>query len=142
MKVFKQPKIRQVSISYSMDRACLNYVSVNLMCLLFLDIIQNQMTQVFMRQLVDKLGSTIQNEYSSRIQTKVAIFVVFLIVTLAAFFLFWIPFLNSLNFQIYKTKLMLMIIPLEILMKIKNVAKVLQSQSFLTNNSKKRSKNE
>lgn len=29
---------------------------------------------------------------------------------------------------------MLMIIPLEILMKIKNVAKVLQSQSFMANN--------
>jgi len=65
------------------------------------------------------------------------VFICFLIAILIAFFLFWLPFLNDLNYQIYKTKLMLMIIPLEILMKIKNVSKVLQSQTFLnsSNNS-------
>jgi hypothetical protein len=52
---------------------------------------------------------------------------VYLIVVLIAFIVFWLPFLNGLNFQIYKTKLMLMIIPLEVLIKIKNVSKVLQS---------------
>ena len=68
------------------------------------------------------------------IERKIAIFICFLIVLFFGFFLFWIPFLNGLNLQIYKTKLMLMIIPLEVLMKIKNVGKVLQSQNFLTNN--------
>jgi len=61
------------------------------------------------------------------IEQKIAIFSCFLIFVLFAFFLFWLPFLNGLNYQIYKTKLMLMIIPLEILMKIKNVGKVLKS---------------
>ena len=59
-------------------------------------------------------------------------FIVFIIVILIAFIIFWLPLINSLNYQISKTKLMLMIIPLEVLMKIKNVAKVLQSQSFMT----------
>jgi hypothetical protein len=58
-------------------------------------------------------------------------------VVLIAFIIFWLPFLNGLNLQIYKTKLMLMIIPLEVLIKIKNVAKVLQSQSFITTSQKK-----
>ena len=56
----------------------------------------------------------------------------FLIVILMSFVVFWLPFLNALNNQIYKTKLMLMIIPLEILLKIKNVGKVLQSQNFIS----------
>lgn len=56
----------------------------------------------------------------------------FLIVVLMSFVVFWLPFLNALNNQIYKTKLMLMIIPLEILLKIKNVGKVLQSQNFIS----------
>jgi len=38
---------------------------------------------------------------------------------------------NKLNNDIYKTKLMLMIIPLELLMKLKNVSKVLQNQNFM-----------
>jgi hypothetical protein len=47
------------------------------------------------------------------------------IVVLVAFVLFWLPFLSGLNLQIYKTKLMLLIIPLDVLLKIKNVTKVL-----------------
>lgn len=63
----------------------------------------------------------------------------FVIVVLISFILFWLPFLNGLNYQIYKTKLMLMIIPLEVLVKIKNVTKVLQSQSFMAQSQKKSS---
>ena len=87
--------------------------------------IQNFVNQQFLRQLVSSLGSSIQSDFSNRTQRKIAIFIVFLIVVLVAFVVFWLPFLNGLNYQIYKTKLMLMIIPLEVLMKIKNVGKVL-----------------
>ena len=80
-----------------------------------------------MRELVKKLSESIQDEFGFRTERKIALFIVFLIVLLIAFIVFWLPFLNGLNYQIYKTKLMLMIIPLEILMKIKNVGKVLQS---------------
>jgi hypothetical protein len=55
----------------------------------------------------------------------------FLIVVLLAYVSIWIPLVHSLNNEIYKTKLMLMIIPLEILMRMKNVGKVLQSQNFI-----------
>jgi len=84
-----------------------------------------------MRALVQELNNTIQSEYSLFVQRKIALFIVFLIVFLIAFIIIWLPFLNDLNYQIYKTKLMLMIIPLEILMKIKNVGKVLQSQALM-----------
>ena len=96
-----------------------------------------------MRELIDKMSDTIQAAYKFMSERKIALFIVFLIVILIAFILFWIPFLNGLNYQIYKTKLMLMIIPLEILMKIKNVGKVLQSQAFMNNaNQGKKRKNE
>lgn len=90
-----------------------------------------------MRSLVAQLGTSIQTEFSFRTERKIAIFIVFLIVVLIAFIVFWLPFLNGLNLQIYKTKLMLMIIPLEVLIKIKNVGKVLQSQSFINTSQKK-----
>jgi hypothetical protein len=92
-----------------------------------------------MRSLVSQLSTSIQAEFSFRTERKIAIFIVFLIVVLIAFIVFWLPFLNGLNLQIYKTKLMLMIIPLEVLIKIKNVGKVLQSQSFITTSQKKSS---
>lgn len=91
-----------------------------------------------MRQLVSKLGDSIQNEFSFYSERKIALFIVFLIVLLISFIIFWLPFLNGLNYQIYKTKLILMIIPLEILMKIKNVGKVLQSQSFIQSSKKRK----
>jgi hypothetical protein len=49
----------------------------------------------------------------------------FLIIMLLAYVSIWLPLVSSLNNEIYKTKLMLMIIPLEILMRMKNVGKVL-----------------
>ena len=90
-----------------------------------------------MRDLVSTLATSIQDEFSLMIERKIAIFACFIIALLICFVIFWIPFLNGLNYQIYKTKLMLMIIPLEILIKIKNVGKVLQSQAFIGNNNNK-----
>ncbi len=87
-----------------------------------------------MRDLVSSFSTSIQAEFQFRTERKIAIFIVYLIVVLIAFIVFWLPFLNGLNFQIYKTN---MIIPLEVLIKIKNVGKVLQSQSFMTQNTKK-----
>lgn len=43
----------------------------------------------------------------------------------------WLPLVNQLNAQINKTKLMLMIVPIELLMRMKNVGKVLQSQDLI-----------
>ena len=79
----------------------------------------------FMKELVKSLTDSILAEFSYMTERKIALFIVFIIVILIGFMIFWLPFINSLNNQIYKTKLMLMIIPLEILMKIKNVGKVL-----------------
>lgn len=90
-----------------------------------IDIVQNFVTQKFMRQLVSALSTSIQDEFSFRQQTKILVFILFVILLLISFVLVWIPFINGLNLQIYKTKLMLMIIPLEVLLKIKNVGKVL-----------------
>lgn len=49
----------------------------------------------------------------------------FLILLLLAYVSVWLPLINQLNAQINKTKLMLMIVPIEILMRMRSVAKVL-----------------
>ena len=55
----------------------------------------------------------------------------FLIMLMLAYVIVLIPLVNQLNAQINKTKLMLMIVPIELLMKMKNIGKVLQSQDLI-----------
>ena len=65
--------------------------------------------------------------------------IIFLVVLLIVFVSVWMPLTSNMNNDIYKTKMMLMIIPLDILQNIKNVEKVLQSSSnnFLKNDKEK-----
>ncbi len=80
-----------------------------------------------MRQLVSTLNASIIENLNNSLQERLFLLILFLIVILLSYVSIWVPLVNSLNNQIYKTKLMLMIIPLEILMRMKNVGKVLQS---------------
>ena len=84
-------------------------------------------TEVFMRQLVQSLTDTVVSWLDTRIQRTLFLLIFFLILLMLAYVSVWIPLINQLNAQINKTKLMLMIVPIEILMRIKNVGKVLQS---------------
>ena len=43
----------------------------------------------------------------------------------------WVPLVGQLNGQINRTKLMLMIVPIEVLMRMKSVAKVLEGSQDL-----------
>lgn len=89
--------------------------------------IQNKFIQTFMRMLIDTFAKDLNNTLDARAQNRIFLLILFLILILLAYVALWIPLVNSLTSQIYKTKLMLMIIPLEILMRMKNVGKVLQS---------------
>ena len=84
-----------------------------------------------MRVIVDSLVSSIGSSIEDRVQRKIFTLILFLIALLLVYVSVWVPLVNSLNTQIFKTKLMLMIIPLEILMLMKNVGKVLQSKNIL-----------
>lgn len=88
---------------------------------------------------MDDISESIVGDLDIRVQNRLFLLILFLILLLLAFVALWLPLVNSLTNQIYKTKLMLMIIPLEILMRMKNVGKVLQSQNFIQEKSNTRS---
>lgn len=90
-----------------------------------IDVIQNDFTQLFYRRLVDTLVRTILEDFDVLVQRKLFLLIFFLVLLLLAYVIVWLPLVNNLNNQIYKTKLMLMIVPLEILMRLKSVDKVL-----------------
>lgn len=84
-----------------------------------------------MKKLVALLTQTITSAIDSRIQRTLFLLIFFLILVLLAYVIVWIPLVQSLNNQINKTKLMLMIVPIEILMRMKSVAKVLEGSTDL-----------
>jgi cytochrome c biogenesis protein CcdA len=90
-------------------------------------ILQRYFVEPQMRRLVSSLNSSIIDGLNSLIQRTLFLLIFFLILLLLAYVAVWIPLVNQLNTQINKTKLMLMIVPIELLMKMKNIGKVLQS---------------
>jgi len=98
----------------------------------------NNYISTLMRELIAVEKEEIRVEVSTRREIRIGIFMCFVLLILALFFFFWVPFLNGLNNEIYKTKLMLLIIPLEILVKNKSVGKVLQSQNIIGANGAKK----
>ena len=55
----------------------------------------------------------------------------YLILLMLAYVTVWVPLINSLSGQISKAKLMLLFVPIEILVKMKSIAKVLNSSELL-----------
>ena len=93
-------------------------------------LIQHKFVQPLMRELVSLLVTSVEEQFISQVERRLATFICFIIALLIAFVIVWLPFVNNLNNQIYKSKSMLMIIPIEILVKMRNVQKIIQSQSF------------
>ena len=84
-------------------------------------LIQHKFVQPLMRELVSLLVTSVEEQFISQVERRLATFICFIIALLIAFVIVWLPFVNNLNNQIYKSKSMLMIIPIEILVKMRNV---------------------
>jgi len=61
-----------------------------------------------------------------------AFFVVFIVMLLLLYVIIWLPFVNGLTNDILHTKKMLMLIPLELLLNMKSVAKRLNDHLKLS----------
>ena len=62
-----------------------------------------------------------------------AAFIIFIIALIIAYLVLWIPFINKLNREIWKTKSMLTIIPIDVIIKIPRIQEFINSQSFFQN---------
>jgi len=56
-----------------------------------------------------------------------AAFIIFIIALAVAYLILWTPFVNRLNREIWRTKSMLTIIPIEVIMKIPRIQEFLHS---------------
>ncbi len=86
------------------------------------------------------LQDTLQTSVSSSTETRLAIFTLFIVALIFLFVIVWLPFINGLATEVHQTKRILMLIPIELLGGMKNVAMLLQSEGVRTamNNAKKK----
>ena len=96
-----------------------------------LDLMQSVFTEPLMLQLSKALVGDIETSTNARIQRTLFLLIFFLVLLMLAYVAVWIPLVNQLNGQINRTKLMLMIVPIEVLMRMKSVAKVLEGSQDL-----------
>ena len=92
---------------------------------------QSVFTEPLMLQLSKALVGDIETSTNARIQRTLFLLIFFLVLLMLAYVAVWIPLINQLNGQINRTKLMLMIVPIEVLMRMKSVAKVLEGSQDL-----------
>ena len=62
-------------------------------------------------------------------QRTLFLLIFFLVLLLLGYVAAWIPLVSQLNAQINKTKLMLMIVPMDLLMRMKGIAQVLEGSA-------------
>ena len=86
-----------------------------------LDLMQSVFTEPLMLQLSKALVGDIETSTNARIQRTLFLLIFFLVLLMLAYVAVWIPLVNQLNGQINRTKLMLMIVPIEVLMRMKSV---------------------
>ena len=78
-----------------------------------------------MENLVSTLQSSIQTSVSSSQETRLAIFTLFIVALLFLFVVVWLPFINGLSTEVHQTKRILLLIPIELLIGMKQVAMLL-----------------
>ena len=88
-------------------------------------------TEPLLRDLVSKLITELASDIEARIQRCLFLMIFYLILLMLAYVIVWVPLISSLTDEISKAKLMLMIVPIEILVKMKSIAKVLNSSELL-----------
>ena len=69
------------------------------------------------RLTINSLNKYLNEEY----QKYIIIIIIYICIITISFFLIWVPFVNTLNKNIYRTKNMLSIIPIEVLSSISNI---------------------
>ena len=86
----------------------------------------------FKKLTIDSLNKYLNDEYQ-----KYNIFIIiYLCIIIIGFFLFWVLFVNKLNSTIYRTKNMLIIIPIEVLYSTSNIENIKINKLIINNHLK------
>jgi len=73
------------------------------------------------RALEEKYIQQVNDSYTFVKSTRVVAFISFMVALSVAYLILWIPFVNRLSKEIWKTKSLLTIIPIEVILKIQSI---------------------
>ena len=79
--------------------------------------------------LVAVLQASIQSQIQVGLEERLAVFCLFVVLLLLLFVIVWLPFVNSMASEIHQTKKVLLIVPLEILVNMRNVSQLLNAKA-------------
>mmetsp|Transcript_38520 Transcript_38520/g.28364 ORF Transcript_38520/g.28364 Transcript_38520/m.28364 type:complete len:166 (-) Transcript_38520:25-522(-) len=90
---------------------------------------------IFVKEVMRTLAHSLQAELESNFQsingTSLAGFIIFLIILTFVYLLIGIPLVSKLNKEIWRTKAMLTIIPMEVILRIERIQEFLASQTLI-----------
>ena len=75
------------------------------------------------------MQDSVQSSIASQLDTRLAIFTLFIVALVFLFVIVWIPFINGLTTEVNQTKKLLLLIPVELLSGLKNVALLLKQDN-------------
>jgi len=79
------------------------------------------------RSLLSTFVGSVNDQYFRTSDTRMAAFIGFMVAICLSYLVLWTPFVNKLSKEIWKTKSLLTIIPIEVILKISSI------QEFLNN---------
>lgn len=92
----------------------------------------HEIMELTFNKLLDELMDTFDDMYGSQLLQRVIFFVVILVLLLFVFFIMWVPFINKLSTEIWRTKCMLTIIPKEVMEKMRSIQKFLNDPNIFS----------
>ena len=93
-------------------------------------ILQYRLIGDSLRYLVDKLTKLTNEYFESTIDIKVIAFVIFIVALSIAYLALWLPFVIKLSKDMWRSKSMLSIIPIEVILRMPRINQFLLKQSF------------
>lgn len=86
-----------------------------------IDIMQHEYIKTSFRLLMENFDDGISDDFDTKLTRRLIIFIFYLILLLAIWIIFWLPLISRLANDIWRTKSMLSMIPLNVISNIKDV---------------------
>eukprot|EP01016_Furgasonia_blochmanni_P027631 TRINITY_DN2910_c0_g1_i2.p1 TRINITY_DN2910_c0_g1~~TRINITY_DN2910_c0_g1_i2.p1 ORF type:complete len:296 (-),score=88.30 TRINITY_DN2910_c0_g1_i2:228-1115(-) len=112
--------IKYMAVTQSQQRN--NILNImNLQQAVEIDTLQTLYIKHSFRFLMDRFITSLDNQFNSDMASRLALLIAFNILLLIIYLIVWLPLVNRLNKNIWRTKSMLTMIPLNVVAKIKSV---------------------
>ena len=80
-----------------------------------------------LRLLVQQFVNSIQSQFNNQMTERLALFIVFDVVICILYFMFWLPVVMKLTRDIWRTRSMLAMIPLDVIKRIRSIKLYIQN---------------